>query len=113
MQLHLFLLNPNKTRTDEVFNKIFEFPNERGLSARKCCNQVVPNDIIMSEMWYVMVTNLVGGIHELERPVLVRIVTPRARSARGVTARAQVFPIHEYQTTRLVTDLHNCYKHMC
>ena len=45
----------------------------------------------------VIVTNLVGGVHGFEIPELVRIVTPRSRSDRGVTARAQVFQIHDHR----------------
>ena len=46
---------------------------------------------------YVIVTNLLGGVHGFEKPELVRSVTPRPRSGRGVTARAKVFQIHEYR----------------
>jgi hypothetical protein len=46
-------------------------------------------------------------------PALVRIVTLRARSARGVTARPRVFSFHGHRSKRLVTDLHNVKEIVC
>ena len=46
----------------------------------------------MSKIIYLEVPfSVVGGVHGFEIPELVRIVTPRSRSDRGVTARVKVF----------------------